>query len=62
MQIHLSTCYQDMSTCITIYYTLSQDKIYPQELQLLQPLVHVYLSLSFNIALLTHLYDKHFQS
>jgi len=61
MQIHMGTCYQGMSTCLTIYCILSHDKTYPKEL-LLQPLVHLYLSLSFIIALLTHLLDKQFQS
>jgi len=60
MQIHLGTCYEGMSTCITTYNILSHDKIFPKELQLLQPLVHLCLSLSFNIALLTHSFGKHF--
>ena len=38
-----------MTTCITIYYIVSHDKIYPKELQLLQPLVHLYLSLQEKI-------------
>jgi len=62
MQIHLGTCYQGMSTCITFFYILSHDKMYPKELQLLQHLVHLHLSISFNIALLTHSFVKHFQS
>jgi len=60
MQIHKGTCYQGMSTCITSYYILSHDKSYPEELQLLQHLVHLHIS--FNIALLTHSFVKHFQS
>ena len=62
MQVHLRTCYQGTSTCITIYYIVSHDNIYTKELQLLQSLVHLYLSISFNIALLTYSFGKHFQS
>ena len=62
MQVHIGTCYQGTSTCITIYYIVSHDNIYPKELQLLQPLVHLYLSIAFNIALLTHSFGKYFQS
>jgi len=53
MQIDLGTCYQGMSTCITIYV---------KELQLLQPWIHLYLSILFNFALLTHSFGKHLQS
>jgi len=62
MQIDLGTCYQGMSTCITIYYILSHDKMYPKELQLLQPCIHLYLSIWFNIALLIHSFRKLLQS
>jgi len=62
MQIYLGTSYQGMSTCITFYYILSHDKIYPKELQLLQPWIHLYLSILFNVALLTHSFGKHLQS
>ena len=48
LQIDLGTCYQGMSTCITIDHMLSHDKIYPKELQLLQPWIH-----------LTHSIGKH---
>jgi len=47
MQIDLGTCYQGMSTCITIYYILSHDKMYPKELQLLQPCIHLYLTCKY---------------
>ena len=62
MQIDLGTCYQGMSTCITIYYILSHDKIYPKELQLFQPCIHLYLSIVFIVALLTHSFGKLSQS
>jgi len=43
MQIDLGTCYQGMSTCVTIYYILSHDKKCPKELQLLQPWIHAFV-------------------